>query len=302
MKQFLYLDSEIVTSIIAQAEKGLITQTTEEETNETGNRNDKRGTGTVEAKASGGFLKMLKAEADLKIEGELLSSKTVGTSTKAVAEKILHDAAFDIAYDYIEPQVIKIGDQDSDEEGRYLKLTRVFDYIDFTYIEKLFDKDGIIEFLKKSEAKQIETEIENEKEKNGANRQQLRKAGINLKKEMKKAIEINNQEYDDIANLIKAFRGLLPYDRMLISSDGYLIPLDDQYFRINPSSLGFKYGGEITCVGMVTNIIGESTNPGNDENFFATIQFTVNEALRMLLPTVQKDLCVLHPIAVYYGE
>ena len=92
------------------------------------------------------------------------------------------------------------------------------------------------------------------------------------------------------------------YDRLLISHDGYLVPLDDQYFRINPSSLGFKYGGQMTCVGMVTNIIGESTDPNNEDNFFATIQFTVNEALRSMLPTTKKDLCVLHPIALYYGE
>lgn len=70
-----------------------------------------------------------------------------------------------------------------------------------------------------------------------------------------------------------------------MSYDGYLIPLDDKYFRIDPSSLGFKYGGEITCVGMVTNIIGEDTNPEDEKNMFATLQFTVNETLRTILPT-----------------
>lgn len=87
---------------------------------------------------------------------------------------------------------------------------------------------------------------------------------------------------------------------MLISSDGYLIPLDDKYFRINPSNLGFKYGGEITCVGMITNIIGTDTNPCDDKNIFATLQFTVNEALRAILPTKEENLCVIHPIAVFY--
>ena len=57
----------------------------------------------------------------------------------------------------------------------------------------------------------------------------------------------------------------------------------------------------MTCVGMVTNIIGESTDPGDEKNIFATIQYTANEALRKLLPTIESDLCVLHPIAVYYG-
>ena len=58
----------------------------------------------------------------------------------------------------------------------------------------------------------------------------------------------------------------MPYARMMISYDGYLIPMDDQYFRIDPQNLGFKYGGEITCVGMITNIIGADTNPNDPKN------------------------------------
>ena len=88
---------------------------------------------------------------------------------------------------------------------------------------------------------------------------------------------------------------------MMISSDGYLVPLDDKYFRINPENLGFKYGGEITCVGIITNIIGADTDPCDNKNIFATLQFTVNEALRAILPTNKDNLCVIHPIAVFYG-
>ena len=87
---------------------------------------------------------------------------------------------------------------------------------------------------------------------------------------------------------------------MLISSDGQLIPLNTKYFRVDPIDLGFKYGGEIICVGMITNKIGEDTNPNDDKNVFATLQFTANEVLRRILPTSQSNLCVIHPIAIYY--
>ena len=133
-------------------------------------------------------------------------------------------------------------------------------------------------------------------------REQLRKAGINFKQEIKKAIDANNKQYDDIAVIIKAMRGLIPYNRMLISSDGYLVPLNTKYFRVDPLDLGFKYGGEITCVGMISNIIGEDTNPNDENNIFATVQFTANEVLRELLPTSENNLCVIHPIAIYYGR
>ena len=123
-----------------------------------------------------------------------------------------------------------------------------------------------------------------------------------LKLQFAETQDISNKQYDDIIVLIKALRSFIPYNRLLISTDGYLIPLDDKYFRVDPSNLGFKYGGDITCVGMITNIIGESTDPNDSKNIFATLQFTANEALRSILPTKETDLCVIHPIAVYYGE
>lgn len=114
-------------------------------------------------------------------------------------------------------------------------------------------------------------------------------------------INKNNQKYDEVHTIIKALRSLIPYNRMLISSDGYLIPLNEKYFRVDPRDLGFKYGGEITCVGMLTNIIGVDTDPEDKKNIFATIQFAANEALRMILPTKKSNLCIIHPIAIYYG-
>ena len=38
------------------------------------------------------------------------------------------------------------------------------------------------------------------------------------------------------------------------------------------------------------------------QNIFAKLQFTVNEALRSILPTDERNLCVIHPIAVFYGK
>ena len=190
-------------------------------------------------------------------------------------------------------------DQSHDKVGNYLEILRSFDFVDLEYLENLFSEDGVINYLKNSDADKIENEAE--KARQALNRSQLRQAGANLKRELNEAIKLNNMQYDDIGKIIRAFRGMIPYSRMLISSDGYLVPLDDKYFRVDPSSLGFKYGGEISCVGVVTNIIGKDCNPDNNKNIFATIQYTTNEALRSILPTAQNNICVLHPIAVYYG-
>ena len=300
MKQFIYLDTDIVTSIIAQEEKGYITQTsTENETEDTESSSGSIATeGAVKGQAK--FWKFVNAEGSFDLSSEYKNENGSRSSTKDVAEKILHDAAFDIAYSYITPQSVSFDDQSIGEEGQYLELQRVFDYVDFDYLLSLFEKDGIIDLIKKSEAEGIESEAQ--KATQEFNRDQLRKAGSRIKSEIKKAISISNKQYDDIHMILKAVRGLIPYSRMLISNDGFLVPLDDKYFRINPANLGFKYGGGMTCVGMVTNIIGKDTNPHDGKNVFATIQFSANEALRSLLPVKNEDICVIHPIAIYYGK
>ena len=137
---------------------------------------------------------------------------------------------------------------------------------------------------------------------NNLNREQKRTSTNQINVEIKKAIDEKNKEFDNISNIINAFRKMIPYNRMLISNDGYLIPLDEKYFRVNPSSIGFMYGGDITCVGMITNIIGKDTNPNDDKNIFATLQFSINEALRSILPTNEENICVIHPIAIYYNK
>lgn len=300
MKQFLYLDTDIVNSIIAQEEKGLITQKSVE--NETGSRKESEHTESLSGNASGSgsFLKIVQAQAELEGDVSMTHTKGHSSSTKDVMEKILHDAGFDIAYTYIKPAKVKRGCQDYDEEGNYIEMKRTYSFVDFKYLQDLFCEKGIIEYIKKNSAEQIEASAEHARE--GHNREELRKAGVNFKQEVKKAIQTSNKQFDEIEAIIRALRSFIPYDRLLISHDGYLIPLDEKYFRVDPTNLGFRYGGEITCVGMITNIIGEDCNPNDPKDIFATIQHAANEVLRSLLPTTESNLCVIHPIAVYYGE
>ena len=300
MKQFIYLDTDIVTSIIAQEEKGLITQQTQEKDTSSDKTVEKEMDASASAKGGGKVLKFIQAEAELDLSGNLKHITSNASSTKDVAEKILHDAAFDIAYNYIIPTKVEYGNDMVGEEGEYLEIVRVYDYVDFTYLEKLFEKGGIIEFIKQNAADEIEKRAKQLVQ--NMSREQARRAETKLKNETKNQINNNSKQYDEVLRMIKAIKQLIPYDRMLISNDGFLMPLDDKYFRINPTNLGFKYGGEMTCVGMVTNIIGKDTDPCDDKNIFANIQYSVNEVLRSILPTKNDNICVIHPIAIYYGR
>ena len=88
---------------------------------------------------------------------------------------------------------------------------------------------------------------------------------------------------------------------MLTSDDGFVIPLEDQYFRVNPKGMSFKYGGKTTCVGLITNTI-DSANNLQSKNPFSVIQSKVNDLLLGLLQTQNGKLYIIQPIAVFYGK
>ena len=113
-------------------------------------------------------------------------------------------------------------------------LTQAFEFVDLVYIEGLFSKGSFIDFLKKSEREKIEQEL-NESVSSELNRGQQRKGGVDVKKEIKKLLDANDKQYDDIAEIIKAIRQMIPYDRMLVSP----FPWQGQWTRILlvPSSL-----------------------------------------------------------------
>lgn len=160
----------------------------------------------------------------------------------------MHDAAFDFAYKYIKPKDYPFGNNNPDEYGDYVKLNRVFDFVDLPYLEKVVSQGGLLDYYKKESKKKADEHI-NEKE-TSLNTKQFKAAKNALRDKANKIIKAQNQEFDDVHDLITMVRKLIPYSRMLLSADGYLIPLDDKYFRINPDNLGFKYGGDITCVGV----------------------------------------------------
>ena len=301
MKQFLYLDTDIISSIIAQTEQGVITQMSVENSKVDEQTTERRKAIDAYVSGKGKFFKLLETEAKVGGEFEKTGTQAFQSSTKEVIEKVLHDASFGIAYEHISPHVVEYGNMEFCEEGNYLELNRVFDCIDFDYLEGLFDKNSVFDMIKESERQRFEEAAAGVA--SGFSREQRRGGAEKaLKTEVGKKLNEKNKQFDDAAMAVRALKKLIPYKRALISNDGYLIPLDDKYFRIDPSHLGFRYGGQMTCVGMATNIIGKDTGSFNDKNPIAQIQYMANESLRAFLPTAEDNLCVIHPIALYYGR
>ncbi len=298
MKQFIYLDHEVINSIIAQAEKGIVlSESSEHETSVDTTQIDQTDV-NANAKVTGSFLRAITGEVSGGINKARSSEENLGSITRDIVTKSMHDAAFDVAYKYISPINCSQNDDTGCDYGKYVEINRVFDFIDFDYIQKLFSDGGFISFLKESEKRNIQQQFEEELL--TLNREQERKNKSRIQQLRKEEINKIDQKYDDINKLINVFRMLIPYTRMLISYDGFLVPLVDDYFRIDPRNLGFKYGGQMTCVGFITNLIGENTGPLDNTSPFASLQFTINETLRSILPTKEKTIYVIHPLAIYY--
>lgn len=298
MKYFLYLDYDIVNSIVAQNEKGIISQITTENGVVDEKQNNKKLDSKIDGTASTSLLKLAEAEASLDLGGEIQTEKRNQRTTKEIIAKSMHDALFDIAYKAIKPITLEYG-QNKTNSGAYIEMTRVFDFVDFEYLNAMFSKNGVIEYIKKVGRENIHQSM-TESINNNLNREQKRKGADEIKKKQAEIIKENEKQYDDIHDIITVIENIIPYNKMLVANDGYVIPVEDKYFRVNPQSLGFMYGGEIHVVGMVTNIISSGKESKDANNVFATIQFSVNEALRHILPTQENNLYVVSPIAIYY--
>ena len=174
MKSFLYMDVDKINSIIAQAEKGITINEKSEETNSNGSNINASANVGAEGKAEFSILKLINTgtnfEGKVGLEGELEYNKVL----RNITEKKIHDEIFEKACKYIS---INENENIQDDYGEYVRLNKVFQFIDLDYLEKLFSKDGIIEIIIESEQKKMEEEF-----KRNLNREQERKSKNEIEK------------------------------------------------------------------------------------------------------------------------
>jgi len=299
VRHFLYVDNELVNSIIAQQGKGLVSSFTTEKERGVGKTKKRTGVFKTTVGAEADVIKLARAEASIDIGATIEGMSSNTEVTKRIFAKTLHDAAYDLAYKAI--KAVKITEIDeSISIGKYVELKRNYDFIDFEYLEQLFTPNGIVELIKKSDDKTIRKNAGSYIN-NNLNREQRR---ANSKEISNRVNEITNQrlnQYDDIHEVLLAIGKAIPYGRMLVTNDGFLIPLEERHFRINPASFGFMYGGEIVCVGMITNVIAASSE--NDVvNVFSSLQTTLYNSIMQLIPTCNNKFYVISPMAIYYED
>lgn len=293
MKRFLYYNQDSVNSFLAQIERGLLVKGGEE-TEHTEETSDTTGTqanlsGDVSAKIVG-----IGASINGNVTGTDEATDVTKDLLKNVQEKVLHDYAFDLILNYAETN--KLIKNDDPQIGDIVLVNDVLTFLDFKYFQALFSETGPVKFTNDQNKKNLEQEIAKIKDAipKGTAMPTLIKHQIET---LKSTVNQAEPERKEMAKTIEIIRNTLPYDRVVLTTN-MLVPLDNENFRDNPDIVAFKYGGNISIFGYVTNIITADEEP-NENNDFAAVYDSVNQVMLNMFKE-QKKIYVVHPVALYY--
>lgn len=293
MKRFLYYNQDSINSLLAQIEKGLLLK----ENNTSEQSNSLSDTNEIHADVSGDLsAKLFGIGAALKgnIHAEDSDTTVATTLIRNIQEKALHDYAFEKIYNYvIKENLVK---NNNPEIGDIVLITETPTFLDFNYFQSLFSENGAVKFSNEQSKKTLDTEINKLKSNvpKGTQIPPLIKKQID---DIKATVNNAEPERKEVLKTIEVFRNTLPYNRFVMTSD-MLIPLDDENFRDNPNTIAFKYGGEISIMGYVTNVVSneEKQTPNNN---FAPLYDTLNKIMLNIFNNKDK-IYVVHPIALFY--
>lgn len=144
--------------------------------------------------------------------------------------------------------------------------------------------------------KQLKTHIPKGSQLPPAAKEQIRETKEQIK-ELENTITNAEPERKEMAKTIEAIRNTIPYNRFIMT-DNMLVPFDDKNFRDSPEIIAFKYGGNISIFGYITNIISVEDVPPQT-NDFAGFYSTINQIMLSFFNEKDK-IYILHPVALFY--
>lgn len=298
MKRFIYLDTNELNSYIAQIYNGLTTSKEEQK-----EENKKKGSEVntefgIKTNASGGLKGFLSFQGDIDtgVNATLNDLKT--HTIKDIETKVIHDEAFDKFMNYIIKNNLIVNE--NYKVGDFINHKSTFEVFDLNFFSDWFVKGGFIDFLKSNNEKEIREAAQ--KEMDGLSNTQaknIKKSPQAVETLIKEQIKEFSKQYDSIEEIINALKSLLPYEKIIMSDD-FFIATSDEFFRDKPEMIGFKYGGEITFVGYITNKVAyDNDNQVPNDIPLSSIKNIANNAILNVLGK-GKDIYIVHPIAIYY--
>ena len=288
MKRFLYLNSDTLSSYISQIDDGLIKNKIETLKNDSERLNSTKA--LIEGQASADLKILGKGiEADVDSSLESNRQKKSSDSYSNSMEKIIFDEAVEKFEKYLSDNHCL---EDIDSIGNFIKIEKEMFIVDLEYYKNIFSNDSVLNFIKTSTVNERYITKESEIVKTG-NGNKATYDKDKLYKEIKKEVD---KEYDEVSKNIEAVLNIVPYNKFGIMDD-YLISLDDEYFRDKTKVVAFKYGGKMTLLGHLTNIVNNDVN-SDESNIFSSFPSIINTF--MLTFFNKKQIKIVHPIAIYY--
>lgn len=288
MKRFLYLNNDTLSSYMSQIEDGLIKNKIE--TTKKDFEKEKVTKGKVQATASVD-LKILSKGAEANIDSTLETdrkNKGLDSHSNSV-EKIIFDETIDRFEEHLNDNHYLEG---NDDIGCFIKIEEQIHIVDLEYYKHIFSNDNVLNFIKNSTINERYNDRVSEIEKTG-NGKKAEYDRDKLLREIKRDVD---KEYIEVSNNIDAILNIIPYSKFGIMGD-YLISLDEEYFRDKTKVVAFKYGGKMTCLGHLTNIITNDVIT-DVSNIFSSFPSIINSI--MLTFFNKKEIKIVHPIAIYY--
>ncbi len=289
MRRFLYLNNDSLYSYISQINDGLPIFSTDYST--TSEEKSKEIISDVKGEFNAD-LKILNKGFDASLNGNI-GDNVKKSNIKEVSnsiEKKIFDEAFDKLEKHlnsnslIKTENLIIGD--------FLKVKDEMFIVDLEYYKNIFSSDTVLDFVKNNEIENklnlqiTKIEVTGNGEKANYDKEKIRK-------EIKRQVDA---EYIEIKKIIEAIINIIPYNKFGIMGE-YLIVLDDEYFRDKTRVVAYKYGGQMTMLGYLTNIVNSNITQ-TDENIFRTFPSIINTF--MLGFFNKTEIKIIHPVAIYY--
>ncbi|MDD4680435.1 MAG: hypothetical protein PHP79_06055 [Clostridia bacterium] len=292
MRRFIYLDTEVINSYLAQIQNGLIKQKEKEyqqiSTTEKGAQNTLSTQGTV-----GGKILGIGAEGSANYEYKKSKNNENSELVRDIETKIIHDNSFDQLITYLkENDILK---EKSSFVGDFVELKDNFFVLDLDYYSSLFSEWALLNYLKKQSADEIRRKIDEEMQ--PFSRYKLRAQQKDVNKIIKESVQKSDASYDDVKNILDMLKAIVPY-RQAICAGEYMVVLDEKYLRDNAKMTAFKYGSKIKIVGYITNLV-EVASSIPETSIFSTLQNSINSIMLSFFADAKK-IVVVHPIAIFY--
>jgi hypothetical protein len=289
MRRFLYLNNDSLYSYISQINDGLPTKVTK--TNNSSEEKGKKIKADVNGKIDVDF-KLLGKGFGVNLDTDIgdVASKTILNQQTDLIEKIIYDEAFDKLQKHLTDN--KLLKEDNINIGDFFEVSDEMFIVDLEYYKNIFSNYAVLDFIKTSEVEN-KYSVASQSIVNTGNGSKAKHDKEKLKKEIEKQV---NQEYEGVKKTINAILNIVPYNKFGIMND-YLIVLDDEYFRDKTKVVAYKYGGKMTMLGYMTNIV-KNDIICDDSNVFRTFPTLINTF--MLGFFNKSEIKIIHPIAIYY--